>query len=417
MKSVETIKNNSEPQSTDAQVTEVAPEKKKRPPRSVGVTLDDVTRLRTLLWFRKFLSIAGCKVSEIEKNYYIEVDGSAYTLYASGRRDPSINLISIDKGVPLDNASARPFTGLSEIYRGPEGTKLWEVLKGDIEICEKVVNDFYIDEFGKDGLDNCSFQDKVDLVKDSLLYTEQRPDNYDPIAYSASDKDSFTIGLTALFSDELKQAGLFAAPIEAKIKFVKELPCSEAGMAEKKFLSPLKLDGQSWNKLFNHYYLEKERAAGLSDASTDNRLEFYHSLPVIPELNQVKFSSNTANSINFLYTFKLQTSFLNEETSHPILENYKNGQKIGLDVLVLALAWRQVAYSQKQNKLEADYLFYGAALVLIEKMPEIARELRKFFVKDIQEMRKNGGPSLSLSGVIDSVMARDKELSDNRKAP
>ncbi len=239
--------------------------------------------LRTFYWFRKIVGIAGCKPSEIPDRFVLDLAKPRLHLYAVGRRQPAPEtLAAFERAHTLKEPAAKPFAGTKELFlSGPEGAELWKVLGGEIEPCRAVLDGFYEEEFGRSGLVNSTFDQKVSYLWECLLHLEQ-------------------IG------------------------------------ESKEHLSPMRIDDFAYP------------------------LDLKAALTVEPEL-----------------------------LNHPLLNNFLSGQKYPMEDLVAGMALRTVAYADKKNFKEADYIWLGVVRILLEKMPEISEELLAWFMKDIDEKNKN----------------------------
>lgn len=247
-------------------VAESKPIEKKKDYKT-GVDLDELTELRTLYWFRKLLEKTGCKPSEIEKKYVINIETPEFGLYAIGRRKPQkSSLVAIDLAMEVGTGK-RPLKDSSILYtRGPDGARLWDVLADDVEACRAIVDDFYEEEFGETALINSNFDEKI-----AYIFTMF---NLDP----------------------------------ADLEFLRQ-------------------------------------------RSKEHQLK--------------AFQQNAL----------LTTSMKSENLGHPLYLSYKSGVRYPFDLLVVAMALRVLAYQNKTNMAEVDFMMMGVLRVLVEQMPEVKEEL------------------------------------------
>ena len=234
---------------------------------ATGVDHDELTKLRTLYWFRKILGKTGCKPTELARKYFIDIKNPEFKMYAIGRRKPiTSSLEAIDLAMEVGTAK-QPLKNMSLLYtHGPDGARLWEVLADDVEACRAIVDDFYEEEFGETALINSNFDEKI-----AYIFTMF---NLDP----------------------------------ADLEFLRQ-------------------------------------------RSKEHQLK--------------AFQQNAL----------LTTSMKSENLGHPLYLSYKSGVRYPFDLLVVAMALRVLAYQNKTNMAEVDFMMMGVLRVLVEQMPEVKEEL------------------------------------------
>lgn len=314
---------------------EKAPVKKPRSLVAKGIELDDLDSLRTLYWLRRLVAIGQCQPSKLPVKYVMDIGSPEFDLYARGRRQPAPEtLAAVDRSHTVMDASSRPFKGSKELFEmGPGGKPLWAVLSGDVGACSTVVDDFFKEEFGATGLLNSNFQEKIDYMFSSLLLTSQIDEVKDALDFKGNMIDvkryCYRHIVMDKFSNKYPGMDFKEDALEQIFQEVKEDEAIEGKIANMELL----LGGMDW---FAHPFL----------------------------LN---------NGLNIFFP------------KHYIYMNYRKAQKYNYDVLVAGLALRVVAYANKTNIKEADYLMVGIVRVLMEKMPEIADELLAYMKKQIKQ--------------------------------
>lgn len=135
-----------------------------------GVVLEPLTKLRTLYWFRSVLAKAGCDATQLNKKYAIDIGTPRFDLYEQGLRRPSAeSLNAIDEAFDI-KLGVSPLKGMSTLYTsGPEDSRLWDVLEGDVELSRSLTENFYKEDMGLKALLESSFQARVDHMFESFF--------------------------------------------------------------------------------------------------------------------------------------------------------------------------------------------------------------------------------------------------------
>ncbi|MGU4699063.1 hypothetical protein K6L09_20570 [Burkholderia cepacia] len=170
-----------------------------------GVELNELDKLRTLYWFRRVISIAGCLPKEIGERFFIDVaEPEKSFLYAEGRRQPSISTLSaFERAYTGEEPDKRPFAGTKGLFlNGPEGADLWKVLSGDLKSCRAVFDGFYEEEYGRGGLVNSTFTDRMSYMLESLFHSHQIEETKDLLTSFRIDDFAHPLDLHAALTME-----------------------------------------------------------------------------------------------------------------------------------------------------------------------------------------------------------------------